>query len=387
MKTITFFAALLLLLLSGVVSAQTETAHRRSTFQVTLFPPVGTNGTEGGNTINQFSLNIFAGYAAGLNGLEFGGFLNINRDFMEGVQFSGFANITGGPVHGAQFANFANFNSADSEVAQFAGFANFNNGTTDGFQGAGFANFTRGYSNAFQVAGFGNFSHDLHGAQLAGFGNFASGKVEGAQLAGFGNFAEDVEGAQISGFINVAKHVKGVQLGVINVADSVSNGVPIGFLSIVKNGFYEFEIGGSEGLNGYASFKIGVNQFYNIFSAGMQFAGDEFRWGYGYGIGTHLMKDKGFKINLEAMSYQIMEERWSDEYNGLQQLKLTFDKSLGEHVGIFAGPSFNLLVSHDSNNDGVNPVSDFPPYHMAKWENGRSTLKTWIGFNAGIRIR
>lgn len=387
MKTFTFFAALLLLLISGVSSAQQQNAHRQSTFQLTVFPPVGTNGTEAGNTVNQFSVNIFAGYAAGLNGVEFGGFVNINRDFMEGAQFSGFVNITGGPVHGAQFASFANFNGADSEVAQFAGFANFNNGPTDGFQGAGFANFTRGYSNAFQGAGFANFSHDLHGAQLAGFGNFAGGKVEGAQLAGFGNFAEDVDGAQISGFINVAKHVDGVQLGFINVADSISNGVPIGFLSIVKNGFYEFEIGGSEGLNGYASFKIGVNQFYNIFSAGMQFAGEEFRWGYGYGIGTHLMHNEEFKINLEAMTYQIMEERWSDEYNGLHQLKITFDKSLNERFGIFAGPSFNLLISHDGNRDGVNPESDFPPYHMAEWQNGKSTLKAWVGFNAGIRIR
>ncbi len=387
MKTITFFAALLLLLISVGVNAQQESAHRKSNFQITLFPPVGTNGIYAGNTVNQFSLNIFAGYAAGLNGAEFGGFLNINRDFVEGVQFSGFANITGGPVRGAQFTGFANFNGADSEVAQFAGFANFNNGITDGFQGAGFANFTRGYSNAFQGAGFGNFSHDLHGAQLAGFGNFASGKVEGAQLAGFGNFAEDVDGAQISGFINVAKHVSGVQIGILNVADSVSNGIPIGILSIVKNGFHEFEIGGSEGLNGYASFKIGVKHFYNIFSAGMQLADDEFRWGYGYGIGTHLMYSEDFKINMEAMSYQIKEERRSEEYNGLQQLKLTFDKSLSENFGIFAGPVFNLLVSHDSNNDGLNPVSDFPPYHMAKWQNGRSTLKTWIGFNAGIRIR
>lgn len=387
MKTITFFAALFLLLISGAISAQQESAHRKSAFQVTLFPPVGTNGTEGGNTINQFSVNIFAGYAAGLNGVEFGGFLNINRDFMEGVQFSGFANITGGPASGVQFANFANFNGADSKVAQFAGFANFNNGITDGFQGAGFANFTRDYSKAFQGAGFGNFSHHLHGAQLAGFGNFAGGRVEGAQLAGFGNFAEDVDGIQISGFINVAKHVNGVQIGILNVADSVSNGIPIGILSIVKNGFHEFEIGGSEGLNGYASFKIGVKQFYNVFSAGMQLAADDFRWGFGYGIGTHLMYSEDFKINLEAMSYQIMEKRRSDEYNGLQQLKLTFDKSLSENFGIFAGPSFNLLVAYDSNNDGVNPVFHFPPYHMAKWQKGRSMLKTWIGFNAGIRIR
>ncbi|MDX1284006.1 MAG: hypothetical protein R3182_03295 [Draconibacterium sp.] len=380
MKTI--FTLIICLLITTSLFAQKTGNAREVPFQITLIPPLGTNGIHSGNTINKFSLNIIGGYAAGLNGVEFGGFANINRDFMHGVQFAGFGNITNGEALGVQFAGFGNINSLASEAVQFAGFANITNGSNNGFQAAGFGNFIRGESKIVQAAGFGNFSHSILGAQMAGFGNFASGKVKGAQIAGFGNFALEVEGAQIAGFINTAKSVDGIQIGVLNVADTVKNGIPIGVLSVVRNGYREFEIGVSEGLNNYASFKIGVKQFYNIFSVGMQYLSDQFRWGVGYGIGTHLIYSEDFKVNIETMSYYINDGRhWSKYYNGLQQLKFTFARSLSENVSLFAGPTFNLMVTDYPG------TGDFAPYHFVSHRGNNTYLQGWIGFNAGIRIR
>jgi hypothetical protein len=400
--------------------AQQNDSVREVPFQITFVPPMGTNGIYAGNTVNRFSINITAGYAYGLKGVEFGSIANVNSDFMHGVQFSGFANITNGEATGVQFAGFSNMNNGNAEVLQFAGFANINNGMTNGFQAAGFGNFAldvkgaqiagfgnlgsgnidgvqiSGFGNlgsgnvdGVQIAGFGNFgSGNIDGLQIAGFGNFSSGNTDGAQIAGFGNFALNVKGAQIAGFMNVSKTLTGLQLGVLNIADTVKNGIPIGVLSIVRNGYREFEIGISEGLNSYASFKIGVKQFYNLFSVGIQYLSDRFRWGFGYGIGTHLADSENFKVNLEAMSYHINENTYqTNAYNDIQQLKLTFARTLSDNLSLFAGPTLNLMISDYLNPGQLRTGSCFAPYTIINEWSNKTSLKGWAGFSAGIRIR
>jgi hypothetical protein len=372
MKTTLYFLSFILLCLSIDLSAQEEKAYYTVPVQVTLIPPAGTNGLRAASTINRFSLNIIAGYAAGLEGLEFGGLANINRDFMTGVQFAGLTNITGGKATGVQFAGFANINAEETEAVQFSGFSNINNGATKGLQAAGFMNLTRNESKTVQLAGFGNFSHTVEGVQVAGFSNISSGTIKGLQIAGF---------------INIARVVNGVQLSVFNVADTVKKGIPIGVLSIVRNGFRELEIGFSEGLNAYISFKIGVKKFYNIFSAGMQNLSDRFRWAYGYGIGTHLYDREKFKMNLELISYHINEEAFfTNAYNDLQQAKLTFTLPVQKNISLFAGPTVNLMISDYYNPGSARTGSDFAPYTLHSEWSGHTNLKYWIGFNAGVKI-
>lgn len=402
MKTIIYFTLILLFATTTNCFAQSSGNTKEVPFQLTFITPLGTNGTNAGNSINKVSFNILAGYAAGLNGAEFGGIANINRDFMKGAQFAGITNFTGGVADGVQLAGITNINGADSKVAQFAGILNMNGGSTNGFQGAGICNFTLGSSKVVQAAGIGNFANDVQGAQLAGIINIASGYIDGAQIAGIGNFSmkakgaqiagitnitEYAKGTQIAGILNIARNVDGMQIALLNVADTVRNGIPIGMLSIVRDGYREFEVGISEGLNNYASYKIGVHQFYNIFSVGMQYLSDQFRWGFGYGIGTHLADKDDFKINLEAMSYHINEgSHWTSSYNGLQQLKLTFGGPASRFATFYAGPTFNLMVSN-LENDNEKTGSNFPPYYIVSGTSGNTNLKFWVGFTAGIRIR
>lgn len=411
------FSTLLLAILFAVFQslAQSTGTLEKSTIQVSLITPVGTNGKNSINTINNISLNIFGGYHSGLNGAEFGSFANLNRDFMNGFQFSGMVNYTGGEASGAQFAGISNVNLGETNAFQFAGITNVNHGnarafqfagitnvnlgSTQIFQGAGVINFTMGNSHLIQTAGVANYAEGITGAQLSGVTNFAlkdaigaqitgvanaAKSIEGLQLAGIVNAAKYVRGVQLAAILNVAKNVDGVQLGVVNVADTVRNGVPIGILSIVRDGFHEFELGISEGLNSYGSFKIGVPAFYNIFSIGTQFLSNQFRWGVGYGIGTHLRNKEDFKVNLELMSYHINEgSTWTNEYNGLQQLKVTFAGGNNKHIQFFAGPTLNLMVSKYTNEDG-SVGSDFPPYAFSNTMNGNTNLKFWLGFNAGV---
>lgn len=69
---------------------------------------------------------------------------------------------------------------------------------------------------------------------------------------------------QFAGLVNVAKDVRGVQFGIVNYSDTCSSGLPIGIFNIVRHGGkHELEVGLSDALNTYASFKLGV---YNLLS-------------------------------------------------------------------------------------------------------------------------
>ena len=408
------------LFLSNQLWAQSYGNYDKVPFAVGIFPPVNSNGTNAGNCINQFSLNLISGYSAGLTGFEFAGFSNTERDFVRGVQYAGFFNFVNGDFTGFQFAGFGNFNRDVSRGFQFSGFANFNYAEANGVLAAGFANFTRGKSLAIQWSGFANFCEDVQGVQATGFANVVKGngkvlqfsgfsniilgEVNGIQAAGFLNFSKakmqnvqaagfsnitngNLNGTQIAGFVNVAKKVNGLQLGTINIADTIESGVPIGFLSIVRKGFRELEVSFGEGLNTQLAFKIGVNQFYNIFAIGAQFLGSDEMWGVGYGIGTHLYNNDQTKIQLELLSYQINEGReWTDHFNGLEQLKLTFAKSLGNHLRVFAGPTVNLLITDSQDNNGQKLYRDFAPYSFYSRTGKHTSMKGWIGLTAGIHF-
>src|SRR5690606_9748674 len=90
---------------------------------------------------------------------------------------------------------------------------------------------------------------------------------------------------QISGFFNAARHSKGLQLAILNFADS-SSGVPLGVFSFIKSGIHQVEISGDEAFYTNLSFRTGVKKFYNQISVGMQPGDGDLLWQIGYGIGS-----------------------------------------------------------------------------------------------------
>jgi hypothetical protein len=319
--------------------------------------PLGTNGLESGRIVNHASFNLLAGYAAGLDGVEFAGFANVEKDFVRGVQFAGFANVVGGDVtagqfagfanvsggvaRGAQFAGFLNLTGDSVLAAQFAGFANIANGSAKGAQFAGFANITKGSALGPQGAGFANIvKGSVGGPQFAGFLNTATGNVHGAQFAGFANVAgRDVRGAQVAGFVNVARKVRGVQIGVVNVADSV-DGVQIGLFNFARHGYRRLELWGNEVMYANVAFKMGSKHFHNIFAVGGSADGEEYRWATGFGFGSEWNLTGRLLLNVDAIAWHVNEnETWTEELNLLNQLRANLGFRLGKRTALFAGPT------------------------------------------------
>lgn len=398
----------------------TQTEYIKRPFQVSFVAPLSSNGIEAGRVVNIVSLNIISGYAAGLEGAEFAGILNVEKDYVKGAQFAGFGNlvkkdvtgaqfagffnINGGTIHGGQFAGFINVAAKAREAAQFAGFANITGSEVKGAQFAGFVNLSKGITGP-QAAGFINLADgNLKGGQAAGFANINTGSTVGPQFAGFLNYSGrsaksaqfagfsnitngEHTGVQISGFLNFAHRLKGAQIGFINIADTV-DGVQIGFLSIARKGYRKFEIWGSEALTANAAFKMGSRQFYNIFAVGAQTFGDEFRWGWGYGFGSEMRLGQRLAFNIDAIAYHINEnEVWTDDLNLLNVLRANLGVRIAGNTYLFGGPTFSVMVSDHAAGDTGKLGSGIAPSWTSYDKTHRDTnVKMWPGFNAGIRF-
>lgn len=349
-----------------------KTYHRP--FQLSLVTPIGTNGLKSHNCINHLSINLIAGVSAATEGVEIGGFANVNRKHMYGVQLAGFGNIVGDDAVGVQAAGFGNIVGGDAHALQLAGFGNIAGGKVYSGQIAGFANIAGGSVGGMQVAGFGNIA----------------GKVNGIQVAGFGNIAENVNGAQISGFINIAERVKGLQLGLINVSEQM-DGIPVGLVSFVKkNGYRKLDVSTSESLNAQVAYKMGVAHFYNIFALGGRFTEDMHYFAFGYGIGTQFRPfNNSIVANLEGMSWHVNEgyQRWMTDLNLLNQVKFTVGiPFMDEAFTLYAGPSYNVMVSQTERALELNETGIAPLWTFQDQVYGRTRIQQWVGMNVGLRF-
>ncbi len=400
MKKITK-SLIFIILLSIAISpsfAQEEGNFLYKNAQITLFPPVGTNGPDAKECVNKFSLNLLWGVSAGLQGVELGGIANLERDFVKGVQLAGFANITGGNAIGGQLSGFMNVSknltgvsgagfmtiSRDVLGLQGSGFMNIATDVT-GAQASGFMNIADGVRGA-QVTEFMNIAEKVTGAQVSGFMNM-SGDTKGAQVAGFMNTADDITGAQVSGFINVADNVRGTQLGFINIADNYEKGIPIGFINIVKRGYHVWEFAGSEIWNLNFGYRLGVDRLFTQFMVGANWDRNSKYWGAGIGIGSRFGITHYLKGTVDLTTYQIIERRhmYAKTPNLLEQLRFTVEGRVFGGLKWFVGPTFNILfVPFEYPEPAF--LEHITPWTVYENASGFSYIKMWPGVSGGIRF-
>jgi CarboxypepD_reg-like domain len=207
-----------------------DSLHRR--FQVSLLPYVGANHTLTGKVENDFSVNIIAGYSAGVRVAEVAGVANFTRNRVRGIQAAGAFNELQGNCTGVQYAGVFNVTEDTLRGAQAAGVFNFAYNTSAiGIQAAGVFNVSIDNNGGLlQGAGLFNIAREIKGAQVAGLLNLGIQDVYGVQAAGLINHVDNLRGVQIAGILNRAKSVRGVQIGLINSARSVK-GLQIGLIN------------------------------------------------------------------------------------------------------------------------------------------------------------
>jgi len=374
-------------------------------FQLSIIYPIGTNGTDAIHYVNNFSLNLFAGVSAGVDGFEFGGIANHSKGNIDGVQIAGISNSSEGYLKGIQFSGISSYNKGKVKGWQVAGISSLNTDKVYGAQLSGISSIVTAQLQGAQISGISSVargkvfgaqisgivsvsSNNVHGIQLSGITNVTRGNHKGAQISGIANVASGrMDGTQI-GLFNYANKLKGIQIGLINISDSVEKGVPIGLISFVRSGYHKMEIEANETFYANVTYKSGVQRFYNIYTVGYTTRNDKSIWAVGLGFGTLMHLSKKVNMNIDLIARQVNEDEWwSKELNMLNTLKINASYRVSKGMKVYGGPTFNISVSGKKDSEG-NVIGDsFVPYHFFnETYNNNNNVKMYIGFNAGLRF-
>lgn len=368
-----------------------DTLHRR--YQISFLPFAGTNHMLSGNVVNKYSFNMLGGYALGAEKAEFGGVFNIDRGNVEAAQFAGVFNATGGAVKGSQFAGVLNTNLGHVDGVQFAGVLNANGGESSGIQLAGVLNAQLKSYEGAQLAGVMNANIGASsGTQLAGVVNAQIYDYKGFQFAGVANFAtHKLSGAQVAGVLNVGMKVKGLQLGLVNIADSLE-GVSIGLLSLVRHGYHQVEFSADDIFHLNMSFRTGVRSFYNILSVGIfpdTFSDPLWYAGYGFGTAPHIWRK--WYVNIDATANHVLQghRQEVESENVLGRLYLGIEFQAFKKVAFTVGAMLNSYVT--SVNGETNPPDIFmnhTPRNLRDRtsDDGQYRAQTWWSGKIGVRF-
>lgn len=347
-------------------------------YQLSLLPGLSTNGRLNSQVINNVSVNALGGYSGGVNGVELAGWFNINNKDVRWVQAAGLVNIVGGQVDGIQLAGISNTVRDSVTGFQAAGISNFVGRQFIGAQMGGIYNHVGGAMNGLQAAGIGNFGNsDTKGAQIAGILNVNRRNINGAQIAGILNVNfQETNGAQITSIINYTKKLKGVQIGLVNIADT-SEGYSIGLINIILKGYHKLALYGNEEFPFNAAFKTGNSKLYSILLAGVEPTKDKKAYTFGYGIGREFYAQRRLSLSTELTAQQVYLGDW-DYANILSRANVQARFKLGKNLAVFAGPALSVYYS-----DQTVKVDGYK-------ENIRNmsgkNVDVWWGFNVGIDI-
>ena len=359
--------------------------------QISMLPFISTNGRLSGNVINNYSINIFGGYALGVRQIELGFFVNIDRGDVSWLQVAGIGNLVGRNVYGVQGSGLFNLNGGETKAVQLTGFGNVNFQDFQGVQLAGFSNVNLASADGVLVAGFANFANGpSKGVQIAGIANVQTDHYSGSQFAGLSNIAtKHLRGSQISALFNYGKKIKGTQIGLLNYADSLG-GVPIGLMSFVNHGYHKLEVSADEIFYSNLAFRTGVQKFYNIILAGIKpenTMNADNVWTFGYGIGMAPRIRRWLHLNIDLTAQHINKGSFTDQLSLLNKAHVGLDFRLARKFSIYGGVTLNGYLTNSAYTDY--PIL-FTNYHPSiiydhTYDNGNN-LKMWWGFKVGLRF-
>jgi len=317
-----------------------------------------------------------------MKGIQMTGFANVIGDNMKGIQVSGFANVVGDEMKGIQTSGFANVIGDDMKGIQVSGFANVVGDNMRGIQVSGFANVVGDYMKGLQIAGICNAVESVNGIQIAGIYN------RGLKKDGERQLVSVVNGVQIAGIYNRTHTLRGLQIGLVSVTDTIEKGFSLSLVNIVKRGFYrEWELSFSDYANVALSYKMGMQNFYTIYTAGVNFIEDNL-WIVGAGFGNRTPIGNRFDFQPELVFYNYYPTNFKNIQNTFAtRLKFGFVYRLNERYGLSLAPSVYVMTAQkDSDpNSKFYKVSPVSALYTNKSGNRQTTIG--VGISLGLNIK
>jgi hypothetical protein len=244
-------------------------------------------------------------------------------------------------------------------------------------------------ARAVSVGALGTVSNGIGGAALSGLVNVDAGPVCGAEIAGLVNVADGVQGAQIGGIlgvtaddsagtqislINVAGRLRGVQIGLINVANDTD--VQIGLVNIDLHGRLRLDAWAKpEAGMALAGIKHGTAHFHTVYAFEMNTSSGR-PWAV-FGLGVHLTPLERFYVDIDVAQHtQLVSTTTSP--NGLSEVRALVGYTIAPRLSAFVGPTYNVLVATDL------ARADAPSFATALAQSSSTAVRAWPGVAVGL---
>ncbi|HEY0272385.1 MAG TPA: STN and carboxypeptidase regulatory-like domain-containing protein [Chitinophaga sp.] len=364
-------------------------------YQYSIVPGLGTHGHMSAQVVNRFSFNLIGGYSAGLNGVEIAGVFNIDKGNVQDVQVAGLFNVVGGHVKGLQLAGIYNQALDTVQGVQIGGIANVVKDEASGVQIGGIASVVQGHFKGVQLNGIGGFDRKsfsgvsasgivnltlryANGLQMAGIMNIVKDSTRGMQLAGIGNQTRTrLQGVQMAAVFNYARRLQGLQVGLVNVADT-SEGLSLGIVNYIHKGYHKLSVYATELMPLNVAFQSGTRGFYTVVSAGIdRGASKAFSTGFGIGHVFGINGQLDLPCQLSCETFYLGSRQTTA---ALCRLEPSLQWQLSRKFGVFAGPSYSVCYSPQQGAEGFKSL---PVRYATSY---RDKVSGWFGFHAGICI-
>lgn len=334
----------------------------RQPFQYSLVPGLGTHGKMSAQVANKFSFNILGGYSGGVNGAEIGGLFNIDKRQVRYVQVAGLYNSVGAGVQGIQIAGLYN-------------------GVIDSVNGVGVAGLANQVGASFrgvQIAGIYNRARQpSRGVQITGGLNYVP-RLEGVQIAGVANQADSAVDVQIAAIFNTVPRVTGLQIGLINIADT-SSGYSLGLVNLIRHGYHKLSLYYTDALDVNLAYKGGNEKLYTMLLASASLTPGKKAYGFGFGLGKAFRLSPALSLTTELTEETVYTGSWSN-LPVLARLQPALQWILAPGVSCFAGPAFCVYFREQDPEKGF---GDPAPSHTIRIA---SRVSGWFGFQAGFNF-
>lgn len=304
-------------------------------FGVDFVPGLGSSSEQGTDVERKLSLNVLGGLTGGTRGFEAALLFNYDAHSVCGTQVAGVVNIVGGPVDGAQL---------------------------------GLGNVATGPVRGTQVS----------------LANVSGGRVRGAQIGLANVSAAETTGAQI-GLANVsAGPVHGAMLGLVNVAESAD--APIGLVNVMYRGRTQLDMWGTDAGLVMLGIEHGGRYFHNIYGLGGTVRHGRFVLAAAYGIGSRLVADKRWSLDIDALGYGLFVRNPNlnrYEASTIVQLRVPIALQLTPAIALFASPALNVSIAKFDD-----LLADPSLYASTRLTHSSSEtmVRLWPGFTAGVRF-
>jgi hypothetical protein len=159
-------------------------------------------------------------------------------------------------------------------------------------------------------------------------------------------------------------------------------GIQIGAVSIATRGRTSVDAWANETGLFLAGVEHGGPVMHNVWAVGARTGTRGQRFAMTLGLGGRIVSKGRLTLDLDALSTWLLHDPGADKTALHAQLRLVLGVRIAGPFGVFAGPTYNVLVTNDPAEGSQAPALD----RLLDDGNGWRAFE-WVGVTAGVRVR